>query len=116
MDNWKQIRLELASTADFPAGSVGRAYLMRLPIADDDHVDLAAYRQNPDRAVVRRHWSSEPDQSGFLVEAGDAWIIRCDGKPETRLELDRRPLRLGQQVALRLGEGTVLPMRIASIR
>ena len=116
MTNWRQIRFELAGTADFPAGSVSRAYLLRLPIDDDDCIDLAAYRENPDRAVVRRHWSSEPDQSGTLVEAGDEWIIRCDGKPETRLELDRKPLRPGQQVPLRLSEGTILPMRIASIR
>ena len=116
MTNWKQIRLELASTADFPLGSVARAYLIRLPIADDDHVDRAAYRENPARAVVRRHWSTEPDQTGQMLEAGEEWIIRCDGKPESRLELDGKTLRLGQHVPLRLGEGTVLPLRIASIR
>lgn len=116
MDNWKQIRLELASTPNFPAGSVARAYLLRLPITHDDHVDVAAYREHPSRAVVRRHWSTEPDQSGHLFESGEDWIIRCDGKPESRIELDGKPLRLGQQVPLRLSEGTVLPLRIASIR
>jgi hypothetical protein len=116
MDNWKQIRLELGSTADFPCGSVGRAYLLRLPVGDDDHVDLAAFRKNPARAVVHRHWSSEPDQRGLLLEGGEDWIIRCKGTPEGRLELDGKPLRLGQHVPLKLGEGTVLPLRIASIR
>jgi hypothetical protein len=116
MDNWKQIRLELAGTAEFPSGSVARAYLLRLPLADDDHVDRTAFRQDPRRAVVRRHWSAEPDQCGRLFEAGEDWIIRCEGKPESRLELDGKPLRLGQQIPLKLSEGTVLPMRISSIR
>jgi len=116
MNNWKQIRLELASTPEFPAGSVSRAYLLRLPISDDDHVDVAAYRQNPRRAVVRRHWSSEPDQRGQLLEAGEEWIIHCDGKPDSRLELDGKPLRLGQQIPIKIGEGIELPLRIASIR
>jgi len=116
MSNWKQIRFELASTPDFPSGSVGRAYLLRLPLADDDHVDLSAYRENPARAVVRRHWSSEPDKSGHLIEAGEKWIVECDGKAECTLELDGKPLRLGQCVPLKIGEGTVLPLRIASIR
>jgi hypothetical protein len=116
MSNWKQIRLELDSTTDFPAGSVGRAYLLRLPIAEDDRVDVAAYRENPARAVVRRHWSSEPDQCGRLLEAGRDWIIQCDGKPESRLKLDCKPVRLGERIPLKLREGEVLPLRIASIR
>ena len=116
MSSWKDIRLELASTAEFPAGSVSRAYLLRLPIADDDHVDLKAYQEAPGHAVVRRHWSSEPDQRGKLVQAGEDWIIQCQGKPESRIALDGTPLRLGQQVPLKLGEGIVLPFSIASIR
>jgi len=116
MGAWKQIRLELASTRDFPLGSVARAYLLRLPLADDDHVDVAAYRRNPALAVVHRHWSSEPDQWGHLVEAGEDWVIRCDGKTECRLELDGKPIRLGQHMPLKLGDSTVLPLRIASIR
>src|SRR4051794_40265098 len=116
MSNWKQIRLELAGTAEFPSGSVARAYLLRLPIADDDHIDRAAYRKHPRRAVVRRHWSTEPDQCGQLLEAGEDWIIHCEGRPQSRLELDGKPLRLGQHVPLKLSEGAILPLRIASVR
>lgn len=116
MSNWKQVRLELAGTAEFPLGSVARAYLLRLPIADDDQVDVAAYRQNPTRAVVRRHWSSEPDQSGQLLEDRGDWIIRSVGNPDSRLALFGKPLRLGEQFPLRLNEGTILPLRVTSIR
>jgi len=116
MSAWKQIRLELASTRDFPLGSVARAYLLRLPLADDDHVDVAAYRRSPALAVVHRHWSTEPDQSGQLFEVGVDWIIRSEGNPESRLELDGKALRLGQHIPLKLSEGNVVPLRIASIR
>ena len=116
MSSWKQIRLELDRTADFPLGSVARAYLLRLPITADHQIDLAAYREHPLRAVVRRHWSTEPDQSGHLIQSGEDWIIRCDGTPECCIQLNGRPLQLGQQVPLRLSEGTVLPLRVASLR
>ena len=32
---WKVIRLELASNWEFPKGSAGRSYLIRLPLTDD---------------------------------------------------------------------------------
>ena len=115
MNLWKSIRLELASTSEFPAGSVGRAFLIRLPLGDDDRVDESAYLQEPSKAVVRRHWSSEPDERGKLLKADHAWIVRSEGRPDRRLELDGKPLRLGQHVPLISDEG-VLPLRIASIR
>lgn len=115
MDNWKSIRLELASTREFPAGSVSRAYLIRLPLDDEDRVDEAAFLESPSRAMVSRYWSSEPDERGKLVKADGTWIIKCNGKPCRRLELDRKPVRLGQQLTLLADEGEALPFRIASI-
>lgn len=115
MDNWKNIRLELGTTAEFPAGSVSRAYLIRLPLDDYDCVDEAAFVQNPSRAMVRRYWSSEPDERGKLLRTGNSWIIDCNAKP-MRLELDGKPVRLGQQFIVLADEGQALPFRVASIR
>lgn len=116
MDNWKNIRLELASTREFPAGSVSRAYLIRLPLDDNDRVDEAAFLENPSRAMVRRYWSSEPDERGQLVRADGSWIIECNGKPHRRLELDGKPVRLAQQLTVSADEGRAVPFRVASIR
>jgi hypothetical protein len=114
--NWRSIRLELGSTADFPAGSVSRAYLIRLPLDDRDAVDQVAYRESPSRATVRRHWSTEADQQGVLVPSGRDWGVRCDGNPERVLKINGTPLRLGLQLSMIEPDGTVLPLRIASIK
>jgi hypothetical protein len=116
MANWKSIRLELASTSEFPSGSVGRAYLVRLPIDDGGRVDEAAYRENPSQAVVRRYWSSDPDQRGKLLRAKDGWIIHCNGSSERILELDGKSISLGQELTIHAEEGKSLPFRVATIR
>ena len=113
--NWRSIRLELGSTGQFPAGSVSRAYLLRLPLNDFDHVDLAAVRQNPALATVRRHWSTDADEKGSIVPSGHEWAMRCNDSQRI-LQLDGTPVRLGQQVSVIEPDGTVLPFKIASIR
>lgn len=113
--NWKSIRLELGSTSDFPAGSVSRAYLLRLPLDDDDSVDEHAFSITPRKATVRRHWSTEPDERGFVVRSGGRWSIACDGKLRL-LDLDSHPVRLGAPVSVIEPTGEKLPFRIASVR
>lgn len=114
--NWKSIRLELGSTEDFPAGSVSRAYLIRLPLDDYDVVDSLALAQSASNATVRRHWSTEADQRGIVVPSGSDWAIPCDGGFERLLHLDGTPMRLGQQVSVVEPDGTVLPFKVASVR
>lgn len=114
--NWKSIRLELGSTADFPAGSVSRAYLLRLPLDDGDGVDQAAVTLSPGRATVRRHWSTEPDQRGILIPSGRNWAMRCAGRPDRLLQLEGMPIRLGQRVSVRDPDGNILPFNVASVR
>lgn len=114
--NWKSIRLELAKTGEFPAGSVSRAYLICLPLNDQDTIDRAAIRRDPAKAIVRRHWSTEPDQRGVIIPAGHEWTMRCDNNPDRKLQLDGMPLRLGQHVSVVEPDGSILPFKIASVR
>jgi hypothetical protein len=113
---WKSIRLELGRTGEFPAGSVSRAFLVNLPLDDRDVVDGAVLAGAPSKATARRHWSTEPDERGQIVPSGQEWAMRCDGKPDRILRLDGAPMRLGQQVAVVEPDGTILPLRVASIR
>src|SRR5205807_1664582 len=71
MDNWKNVRLELAPNEEFPVGSVSRAYLIRLPLDDSDLVDLSALEEYPHRAIVRRFWSNEPDETGLVGQVSN---------------------------------------------
>ena len=116
MSNWKNIRLELARTNEFPAGSVSRGYLLRLPLNDHDGVDQAALELSPHWATVRRYWSTEPDEAGIVLPVERGWVLRCNGKPDRLLELNRLPIRLGQQIAVVEPDGATLPFRVASIR
>lgn len=108
--------MELGGTGEFPAGSVGRAYLIRLPLDDQDTLDRVAFLHDPSKATVRRHWSTEPDQRGHIVQSGDEWAMLCDNNTERRLTLNGTPLRLGQQLRVTEPDGSVLPFKIASIR
>jgi hypothetical protein len=116
MTNWKSIRLELARTKEFPRGSVSRGYLLRLPLNDSDVIDPASFELSPHSATVRRYWSTEPDEAGMVIRLTDGWALRCDGKPDRLLEIDSRPIRLGQQLAVVDPDGATLPFKIASIR
>ena len=113
---WKSIRLELGSTGEFPAGSVGRAFLINLPLDDYDVVDGTALAEAPSKATIRRHWSTDPDERGQIVPSGPDWVMRCYGKPDRVLRFNGTPIRLGQQVSIVEPDGTVLPLKVASIR
>jgi hypothetical protein len=114
--NWRIVRLELGRTCDFPAGSVSRSFLINLPLDESDHVDTTAIERSPSRATVRRHWSTDPDERGTLVRAGEDWALKCKGRPDRLLQLDGTPIRLGRKVSVVEADGTVLPMTVASVR
>jgi len=116
MNAWKSIRLELDRTDDFPTGSVGRAFLLRVPLDDEGRIDEAAFANSPHRATIRRHWSSEPDESGHLERLEDGWAMRSNGKADRMLKLAGEGLRLGERIVLVDTTGAALPFRIASIR
>ena len=110
---WTVIRLELAGTRNFPLGSVSRGFLIRLPLNENGSIDAATLARAPERATVRRFWSTEPDESGRIVHVDGHWALRCEGKPD-RLLPDRQ-FGLGQEVAVIESNGAPLPFRVASI-
>ena len=114
--NWKTIRLELGPTPDFPAGSVTRAYLVRLPVRDDGEIDEATVSGNPKRATVRRFWPCEPDRIGHIVRTKCGWAFRCNCSKEADAILEPKGLNLGEEVFVTEGDGPQLPFRVASIR
>jgi hypothetical protein len=115
--NWKTIRLELAATSEFPAGSPGRAFLLRLPLHEDGSIDEAEVAHRPSRATVRRFWASEPDSSGRIVRSPSGWECRCGhrGNEHMALHLPSQPLRLGEQIVMTDGCGCELPFRVVSL-
>ena len=113
--NWKTIRLELAGTRAFPSGSVSRGYLLRLPLDDQGSVDEAALAKCPQRATVRRFWSSEPDEQGRLMRVDGTWSLRCNGKPGRILTTRASAFEVGEKVEIASADGTRLPFKVAGI-
>ena len=115
MSQWKLVRLELGRTPEFPAGSASRAYMLRLPLGDDDLIDEAALRQKPKMASVRRFWPNEPDQQGCLVKNGRGWAFSYaigEDDDERVYHLESHPLRVGEYVTLTEPDGQRLPFRV----
>jgi len=94
---WKTIRLELAATADFPKGSVGRSFLIRAPLSDDGKIDEELLDRAPERAKVRRVWPNEADERGRLVQVDGHWAMRFQGKADTLIDA-HVPFRPGSEV------------------
>jgi hypothetical protein len=114
--DWKTIRLELGRTADFLAGSVTRAYLVRLPVTDNGEIDEVAVLDNPTRATVRRFWPCEPDRVGHIVRTGCAWAFRCGCTDQPDATMGAKRLKIGEEIVVTEGDGRQLPFRVASIR
>ena len=115
---WQSIRLELDRTPDFPNGSAGRAYLLRLPLLADGAIDEAAMSRSPEQATMRRLWSNEPDIGGYVRPRGHRWacvsVIR--DKPSTVAEFDAAQIRVGDRLLVDEAKAGLLPFRIVGMR
>lgn len=128
---WKVIRLELASGGDFPRGSAGRSYLIRLPLTDEGAIDPEMLTRQPGRATVRRYWPNEPDRTGYFVNTPRGYAIRYEmngaGKmtgngdfepmsDQPLLQFDAVQIKLGEQISLTEPDGRQLRFRVASLQ
>lgn len=115
---WKSIRLELDRTREFPNGSATRAYLLRLPLAEDGTIDAHALEQAPEQATVRRLWPNEPDLCGQFVRCDGKWLLLTGrGGPQRSAfsEIDPLPIREGALLVLRERDRS-LQFRVAQLR
>jgi hypothetical protein len=126
---WKVIRLELASNWQFPRGSAGRSYLIRLPLDEDGAIDSATLKSQPVRATVRRYWPNQADMVGYLVPVGPGYAIRYEmngartngtpvnGSADDHLfKLDADAIRIGEEISLTEPDGHLARFRVADIQ
>lgn len=97
---FKLIRLNLARSKEFPAGSPRHGYEFVAPLDDDGHIDVDLWKEHRDECWVRRFWQGEPDQLGHLVHKpggsqGARWIFDYD---ESRDDDDEAGYRFGTHV------------------
>jgi len=121
---WKVIRLELASSWEFPKGSAGRSYLIRLPLTEDGAIDRDTLELQPARATVRRHWPNQADMLGHLVRTQMGYAIRyeanCrsgnDAHDSALFQFGADAIKVGEQIFLAEPDGRQLNFRIASMQ
>lgn len=84
--SWKTVRLELARSRGFPAGSVSRGYVIRLPLDASGELERTLLVQHPGTAVARRFWSTDPDETGRVVCSCGGLAVRCSGRADRLIE------------------------------
>lgn len=128
--NWKVIRLELASSWEFPRGSAGRSYLIRLPLTEDGVIDTEALESQPGHATVRRHWPNQADMLGYFVRTPLGYAIRyemsaaelngkvqANGPDDPRLiQFGADAIEVGEQIFLTEPDGSRMRFRIAGLQ
>ena len=128
---WKVIRLELASNWQFPRGSAGRSYLVRVPLTDEGVIDTTALEAQPARATVRRYWPNEADMVGQLIYTPLGYAIQYEvnglgkgnghsttngnGEPPL-LQFGADTVKLGDEISLTEPDGNQGRYRIASLQ
>ena len=128
---WKMIRLELASSWQFPRGSAGRSYLVRLPLKEDGTIDSTALEAQPARATVRRYWPNEADMVGQLIHTPTGYAIQyeldgparsnghsgANGHCELRLlQFGAQAISVGEEILLTEPDGHQVRYRIANLQ
>ena len=115
---WKNIRLELARTKEFPEGSASRTYLLRLPIDDDGLIDEEERRAFPARATVRRFWPNEADMSGYVIRTPRGWAFSYklgEDDDEAIFHLESHRMRVGEYITLTEPDGRQYPFRVVRV-
>lgn len=117
MSQWYLVKLELGPTLEYPNGSPGQAFLLRLPLAADGSVDEAMHAAAPREVFVRRFWQNEPDISGTVLPSASGWIFAFpNGTTDLRYYLDDVQIRPGAQTVLTDSHGARQPFRVVSVR
>lgn len=107
---FKRIRLHLARSKEFPAGSSERGYELIAPLDPKGHIDAWLWKQSPDRCRVRRFWEGEGDQIGRLLHKPGGseharWVFDYDADrsddDETGYRLSAHVFAPGEYVTLR---------------
>ncbi len=115
MSLWHIIKLELARTQEYPNGSPGRSYLIRLPLVAGGLIDEAARAGDNARATVRRFWPNEPDQSGYVLKSKNGWVFSYavgEVDDENFCQLENHPIRVGEYLTLTEADGTRNPFHV----
>jgi len=120
----KQIRLELARSKEFPAGSASRGYEFIAPLDQDGHIDAALWNKHREHCRVRRFWDGE-DDIGRLIrlpggEEHARWVFDYDSSrpddDEAGYRFGAHAFLPGEYVSIRDDDGELHTFQVKSVR
>lgn len=121
----KRIRLNLARSKEFPAGSERRGYEFAAPLDASGHIDVGLWRKHRDHCRVRRFWEGEDDEIGRLVHKPGGpehsrWVFDYDDTAEEDDEAGYRfgahAFTPGEYVSIRDEDGDMHTFRVVSVQ
>ena len=117
----QRVRLELARCHDFPNGSHAHGYDFIVPIDQNGHIDLDAWRLVRERCRVRRFWEGDPDEVGHVVhKRGGAWAFHYDirgdaAHDEPGYHFETHKLMPGEYVSIKEQDGVLRAFFVKSV-
>ena len=99
---FKRIRLNLARSKTFPAGSDLHGYEFVAPLDAHGHIDPKLWKEQREHCRVRRFWNGDDEQIGWLVHKPGGpeharWVFDYDASrsddDEVRISIRRPRLR-----------------------
>jgi len=120
----KRIRLNLARSKEYPAGSARHGYEFVAPLDRTGHIDLELWRKHRDHCRVRRFWEGERDEVGHLIHAAGGneharWVFDYDNSAEHDDEAGYRfgahAFQPGEYVSIRDEDGEMHTFQVVSV-
>ncbi|MGZ5836696.1 MAG: hypothetical protein ACXWJ5_10900 [Xanthobacteraceae bacterium] len=120
---FKRIRLNLARSKEFPAGSAHHGYEFVAPLDHDGHIETDEWRKHRDNCRVRRFWGDEEEIGQLVHKPGGnehaRWIFDYDQAAEDDDEAGYRfgthAFRPGEYVSIRDEDGEMHTFQVASV-
>ena len=119
----KRIRLNLARSNEFPAGSAKHGYEFVAPLDANGHIDPQLWRTHRGHCRVHRFWGDEEATGRLVHKAGGSeharWIFDYDGTAEGDDEAGYRfgthVFRPGEYVSIRDEAGETHTFQVISV-
>jgi hypothetical protein len=119
----KRIRLNLARSREFPAGSAQRGYEFVAPLDADGHIDARLWRQHREHCGVRRFWDDEEEFGKLVHKPGgnehSRWVFDYDDSADEDDEAGYRfgshAFRPGEYVSIRDEDGAMHTFQVVSV-
>lgn len=120
---FKRIRLNLARSKEFPAGSDRHGYEFVAPLDASGHIDPVAWQKHRENCGVRRFWNGEEEHGRLVHKPGGAEHVRwvfdygdtANEDEEAGYRFGSHAFRPGEYVSIRDDNGELHTFQVVSV-